>query len=164
MHIYTLRCEMLTRSTLQETFAVFENPYNLSKITPAWLSFNVTSKGVEMRAGAEITYTIKWLGVPMRWKTIIREYQPPFLFVDEQAEGPYALWRHRHTFSSESEDTRVADRVEYALPFGPLGRLAHALIVKKQLEAIFRYRQRELGKILGGKIVATVEPSITVQS
>ncbi len=162
MHIYTLRCELLTPCPLQETFAVFEDPYNLSKITPAWLSFNVTSKSrVEMRKGAEITYRIKWLGVPIHWKTIIREYEPPFLFVDEQAEGPYALWRHRHTFSPTPEGTRVADQVEYALPVGPLGRLAHGLIVRKQLKAIFRYRQQELGKILGGETIETMEPSIT---
>ena len=162
MHIYTLRCEMLTRCSLQETFTVFEDPYNLGKITPDWLNFNVTSKArVDMRKGAEITYKIKWLGIPMHWKTIIREYEPPFLFVDEQAEGPYALWRHRHTFTPTPEGARVGDQVEYALPFGPLGRLAHALVVKKQLEAIFRYRQQELGKMLGGKTIETMEPSVS---
>ena len=29
MHIYHLRCEMLAKSSLQDTFAVFEDPYNL---------------------------------------------------------------------------------------------------------------------------------------
>ncbi len=71
-----------------------------------------------MRKGAEITYTIKWLGIPMHWKTVIGDYEPPILFVDEQVEGPYALWRHQHKFSPTPEGTRVGDRVEYALPFG----------------------------------------------
>ena len=113
MAIHTLRCEMLTRRSLQETFAVFEDPYNLAKITPSWLSFQVTSpQRVEMRKGAEIEYKISWLGVPMHWKTIIREYEPPFLFIDEQAEGPYTLWRHRHTFQPCAEGTKVGDHVE----------------------------------------------------
>jgi ligand-binding SRPBCC domain-containing protein len=162
MHIYTLRCEMLTHKSLRETFEVFEDPYNLARITPSWLNFKVTSKErAQMRKGAEIDYTIRWLGIPMHWKTVIQDYEPPFLFVDEQAEGPYALWRHRHTFAPTGEGTKVGDQVEYALPFGVLGSLAHAVIVKRQLQTIFRFRQQELGKMLGGKTVETMEPVVT---
>lgn len=161
MQLYTLRCEMLTRSSLQETFAVFEDPYNLAKITPESLKFRVTSSGrVQMRKGAEIEYTISWLGLPMHWKTLIREYEPPFFFVDEQAKGPYALWRHRHTFEPAENGTKVGDRVDYALPFGPLGEVAHALMVRKQLLGIFNYRQQQLGKLFGDNAVQTVKPYI----
>lgn len=162
MHVYTLRCELLTDSSLAKAFSIFEDPYNLAKITPASLNFQVTSKNrVEMCKGAEIEYTIRWLGLPMHWKTLIREYEPPFLFVDEQAQGPYSLWRHRHTFTPTNEGVLVGDHVEYALPLGPLGQLTHALVVRRQLEAIFRFRQQELGKLLGGKTTQTVEPFVT---
>lgn len=162
MHVYTLRCEMLTDSSLEKTFAVFENPYNLAKITPSSLNFKVTSQErVQMRKCAEIEYTIRWLGIPIHWKTLILEYQPPFLFVDEQAKGPYSLWRHRHTFQSTPNGVLVGDHVEYALPLGPLGRITHALMVRRQLEGIFRFRQQQLAKILGGKTVQTVAPRVT---
>ena len=161
--IYTLRCEMLTATSLKETFALFEDPYNLAKITPAWLRFTVTSKNrVHIRKGAEITYRIKWLGVPMGWKTIITEYKPPFLFVDEQASGPYALWRHRHAFEAAGQGTLVKDQVEYALPFGPFGTLAHSVLVRRQLLGIFDYRQKELGKIFGSGARQTVAPTVTL--
>ncbi len=102
MQTYTLRCEMLTKSSLQDTFAVFEDPYNLAKITPSSLKFQVTSpQRIEMRKGAEIEYTIRWLGLPMHWKTLILEYSRRFSFVDEQAKGPYKFWRHRHTFEAD---------------------------------------------------------------
>ena len=82
MHIYTLRCEMLTRSSLQDTYALFEDPYNLAKITPSWLNFQVTTPHrVTMCKGAEIEYTIRWLGLPVHWKTEVLEYEPPFLFL-----------------------------------------------------------------------------------
>ena len=153
---------MLVRSSLQDTFAIFEDPYNLAKITPPSLSFRVTSRDpVEMRKGAEINYTIQWMKVPLHWKTIIREYEPPFLFVDEQAKGPYLLWRHRHTFEPAQSGTKVADHLDYALPFGPLGTLAHALVVRSQLLEIFDYRQEQLGKIFENKTVLTVKPHIT---
>ena len=97
----------------------------------------------------------------MHSKTLIREYQPPFLFVDEQAKGPYTLWRHRHTFKQTGKGVLVGDNVEYALPFGPIGRLTHALMVQRQLVEIFRFRQQELGKMLGGKTAQTVQPFVT---
>ncbi len=161
MHVYTLDCEMITPKSIEYAFAVFENPYNLAKITPPELGFQVTSKErVEMRRFAEIEYRIKWLGLPMHWKTLITEYDPPFMFEDEQAEGPYALWRHRHTFVDTDQGTKVADHVEYALPFGPIGRLAHGLIVGEQLKKIFVYRQDQLAKLLGGGTVRSMEPTL----
>jgi ligand-binding SRPBCC domain-containing protein len=164
MRTYVLRCEMLTKCSLRETFEVFEDPQNLSRITPAWLNFKVVSQSAEMRKGAEMDYIISWLGLPMRWKTLITEYEPPFLFVDEQTRGPYHSWKHRHTFEPSNEGTRVGDRVEYSLPLGPLGQVAHAAIVKRQLTDVFEFRQRELTKIFGGRTVQLSEPAISVSS
>lgn len=161
MKTHTLRCEMLVYRSTAETFAVFEDAHNLAKITPSWLNFTVTTPGrIDMRPGAEITYRIKWLGLPMNWKTRITEYEPPFLFVDEQEQGPYSLWRHRHTFRPADEGTVVSDHVDYALPLGSLGEIAHSALVRKQLLAIFRYRQQELSKMFSGKTREISEPRI----
>ena len=43
----------------------------------------------------------------------------------------------------------VDDEVEYELPFGPFGRLAHSLRVRRQLEEIFAYRRRAVEEIFG---------------
>lgn len=161
MKIYHLRCDLITSCPLVETFEVFKNPANLARITPSWLNFQVLTKDVQMRKGAEIEYNIKWLGLPMHWKTLISEYDPPFSFVDEQEKGPYLLWRHHHTFEETPAGAKVGDHVEYALPLGPLGDIAHAVMVKRQLEAIFRFRQREIGKLLGGETVEVTAPVIT---
>lgn len=153
---------MLARRDLAEVFSIFEDPYNLSKITPPSLSFRVTSKHkVVMRKGAEIEYSIRWLGFPMSWRTVIAEYNPPLVFIDQQAKGPYALWRHRHTFLRTRDGVRVGDQVDYALPLGPLGRMAHRVMVAKQLRAIFRYRQAKLSELFGGQTVTTLQPRIT---
>jgi ligand-binding SRPBCC domain-containing protein len=161
MRTYHLQCELITSCPLLDTFEVFKNPLNLAKITPSWLNFQVVTKDVQMRKGAEIEYNIRWLGLPMRWKTLISDYDPPNSFVDEQAKGPYALWRHHHTFEETAGGTKVGDHVEYALPLGKLGELAHTVMVKRQLEAIFRFRQREIGSLLGGKTVELMTPVIT---
>ncbi len=150
MHLYELRCEMLVRRPVTEVFSVFEDPYNLLSITPHWLNFRVTSKErVVMREGAEIDYKIRWLGIPISWKTLITAYDPPFSFVDEAIEGPYVFWRHHHTFAEQPEGTLVTDVVDYALPFGPVGQLVHRLVVGRQLRQIFAFRQKALRQLLG---------------
>ena len=123
---YQLRCRLLAPLSIADTFRAFEDPRNLAKITPPWLSFRVTTAdAIKMRRGAEIDYVIKWLGVPMRWRTLITDYQPPFSFMDEQARGPYSLWRHCHTFEETDGGTLVSDVVDYRLPLGLLGAVAH---------------------------------------
>ncbi len=164
MHTYHLRCRMLAPLPLDQVFEVFENPYNLAKITPPWLAFHVISRDqVVMRPGAEIEYRIRWLGIPLYWKTRITGYEPPFFFTDEQERGPYPLWRHHHTFQSTPEGVIVSDHVEYALPFGPLGRLAHKLVVGNQLRRIFTYRQRKLAEMFGVACRTLLAPEISTR-
>jgi ligand-binding SRPBCC domain-containing protein len=149
--IYTLERETIVPVPVREAFAFFEDPYNLARITPPSLAFRITNtERVEMRRGAGITYQIRVAGVPLSWKTVIAEYDPPSLFVDEQAAGPYRFWRHTHTFRPTPAGTIVADRVDYALPFGWVGRMAHAVYVARQLRRIFDYRQQVLTDIFRG--------------
>ena len=150
MATYELRCEQLFPLSLKETFEFFKDPANLSRITPPWLNFVIRTRDLGMAKGAEIDYTIRWMGLPLHWKTIIAEYEPPFEFVDVQAKGPYQLWHHRHTFRPTEEGTLVTDIVHYELPLGPLGALAHRLFVRRQLQEIFHFRQEALSRILGG--------------
>ena len=63
-------------------------------------------------------------------------------FVDQQLHGPYALWHHTHAFEADGPDhTLMRDTVRYALPFGPLGEVAHRLFVARDLERIFDFRR-----------------------
>lgn len=157
--MYILQCELTTPASIQDTFAVFENPYNLAKITPPALSFRILTKDLKMREGAEIDYAFRSFGLPMKWKTEITAYEPPFYFIDEARRSPYTLWRHHHTFRPSEQGTIVADKVEYELPFGFLGRLGHA-VVARQLKAIFNYRQTAIAALLGGAPTSVHPPRI----
>ncbi len=142
-----------------EVFGLFAAPENLAAITPRWLDFTLLTAPKELQAGAVLDYRIRWLGLPLRWHSMIREYDPPYRFVDVQLRGPYARWEHRHLFLEGTPEgqgegplgTWVEDRVTYRLPFGPLGRCAHALLVRRQLEAIFAYRRQQLLERFGGR-------------
>ncbi|MFM8459509.1 MAG: SRPBCC family protein [Chthoniobacterales bacterium] len=108
----------------------------------------VTPRPIEMRAGALIDYKLRVRGVPLRWRTLIREWNPPHSFVDEQIRGPYRQWIHRHTFEPKDGGTLARDIVHYAVPFD---FIAHRLLVRPDIEKIFAYRQEALRKKFGAK-------------
>ncbi len=148
-HMYTLHRRHWVPIPLADTFAFFARPENLARITPPWLGFRMrTAEPVTMAEGLLLDYIIRVLGIPLRWRSRIIEYNPPHGFRDVQVIGPYRRWDHRHRFWAETDGTVVEDRVEYALPFGLLGRLAHGLFVRRQLAAIFDYRHRQIEVLL----------------
>jgi ligand-binding SRPBCC domain-containing protein len=132
-----------------EVFEFFADPANLARLTPPWLGFTPIASPPAMGAGAILDYRIRWLGVPIRWRSFVREWDPPARFFDVQVHGPYARWEHRHMFLEEDGGTWIDDRVTYRLPLGPLGRLVHAVVVGRQLAAIWRYREARVGELLG---------------
>jgi ligand-binding SRPBCC domain-containing protein len=131
-----------------EVFAFFVDPRNLARLTPPWLGFRLLTPPPTMAPFAVLDYRIRWLGLPLRWRTLIREYDPPTRFLDVQVRGPYDRWEHRHLFLAERGGTWVEDRVTYRLPLGPLGRAMHALIVRRQLAAIWAYRRQRIGELI----------------
>lgn len=131
-----------------EVFAFFADLANLPRVTPPSLRVRVLAAPYALSAGAVCDLRITWLGVPLRWRSFIREYDAPVRFVDVQVRGPYARWEHRHLFLAERGGTWVEDRVTYRLPLGPLGRLAHALIVGRQLATLWSYRRRRMAELL----------------
>ena len=85
----------------------------------------------------------------MKWVTEITHVKEPEFFVDDQRLGPYRFWHHEHIFKEIGGGAEVHDLVHYALPFGPLGNIAHELVVKKQLKEIFDYRSGYLARKFG---------------
>ncbi|MFM8810404.1 MAG: SRPBCC family protein [Chthoniobacterales bacterium] len=149
MRIREFQCELWLPLPPDELFPFFADAGNLDAITPPWLHFRiVTPRPIEMRAGALIDYKLRVRGVPLRWRTLIREWNPPHSFVDEQIRGPYRQWVHRHTFEPKDGGTLARDIVHYAVPFD---FIAHRLLVRPDIEKIFAYRQEALRKKFGAK-------------
>jgi len=126
----------------EQVFPFFADAGNLDAITPPWLHFRmVTPPPVAMCVGALIDYELRLHGVPLRWRTLIAEWQPPHRFVDRQLRGPYREWVHEHTFEPRDGGTLARDVVQYAVPFD---LIAHPLFVRRDIETIFAFRQQAL--------------------
>ena len=153
---YVLERAQLLPGHPDEVFGFFADAFNLEAITPPWLRFRVvTPRPIAMAEGALIEYRLALHRVPVRWLTRIETWEPGRRFVDVQVKGPYRLWHHSHTFEPAGEGTLVRDRVRYKLPLGPLGRLAHAGFVRRDLERIFDFRHGQVAHRLGGAPAAS---------
>lgn len=145
MSIFEFRSRTRVPRPLPEVFAFFADAANLQELTPPWLRFEIlTPRPIEMRPGALIDYRIHLRFIPMKWCTRITVWEPPHRFVDEQLKGPYRMWLHEHTFEEDGDGTVVGDYVRYAVPFGAL---ANWLVVRRDVERIFAYREKRLGEI-----------------
>ena len=144
---YRLTAEIALPRPRADVFGFFAEPRNLERITPAWLGFGIRTAGaIPMGRGARIRYGLRLHGVPIGWESEITAYDPPRRFVDEQVRGPYRRWVHEHRFEDVEGGCLVVDRVDYA-PRG--GAVAQALLVRRDLLAIFRHRHAVLADLLG---------------
>ncbi|MFT3913695.1 MAG: SRPBCC family protein [Anaeromyxobacteraceae bacterium] len=154
---------------LPEVLAFFSDPRNLPRIMPAELDARIVSisrvppapPGDPAAAGPGTEIALTFRPAPplpfrARWRARIVAFEPGVAFEDEQAEGPFAAWRHRHEFRAERrtvegraiDGTVVRDLVRFEVGFRPLGALAARLVVGPRMRAAFRHRQRALPGLL----------------
>ena len=145
---------------IEDCFAFFADAFNLEALTPPWLGFRiVTPRPIPMRRGTTIEYVLTVRRAPVRWRTEIVEWEPGRRFVDRQVKGPFRLWQHTHAFEERPDGTLIHDTVLYRMPYGPLGAIAHRILVARDLERIFDYRRRAVERLLGGRSMRAAAPS-----
>ena len=151
MKIHTLIQSQEVPISLSESWEFFSKPENLNEITPPDLEFRITSgKPEPMHDGQIVTYKIRV--APLIWNTWVTEIKgviPEKQFIDEQRSGPYKFWHHLHEFEPTKNGTLIKDKVNYSLPFGLFGNIAHSIYVKKKLAEIFGYRKKILTEKFG---------------
>lgn len=151
MKLYQLRAKQAFPITKKEAWNFLSDPKNLKVITPDHMGFNITSGADRpMFQGQIIQYIVKpFPGYSTKWVTEITHVKEGEYFVDEQRFGPYALWHHKHFIKEINGGVEMEDIIDYKIPFGILGQIAQPLIVKKQLQQIFNYRETKLNELFG---------------
>lgn len=147
--MYQLKRTQLVKADLETCWKFFSAPANLQVITPDYMGFKVlTTVPDEMYSGLIVRYIVSpVLGIPLKWVTEITHVQDRAYFVDEQRKGPYSMWHHEHHFKEVEGGVEMTDIVSYIVPFGFIGRLAHRLFIRKQLEGIFDYRTKKVEEL-----------------
>lgn len=148
MRDLVLESRLLLARPRPEVFAFVADPRNLPRLLPRAQRLRVNAPPA-LHAGAVLDMEVRWLGVSLRWRAFVREWDPPYRFVDVQVRGPWARWEHRHRFLEADGGTLMLDRIVYRPPLGPLGRLAHVLLLERQLRRLWAHRQRRLAAELG---------------
>ena len=153
MKTYLLKTEQAIPISLDEAWNFFSSPLNLEKITPKEMNFVVTSAyntDTKMYPGMIITYKVSPIfGIKMNWMTEITHVKEGEYFVDEQRFGPYALWHHQHHFKVIKGGVLMTDILNYAIPYGIIGRLGNSILVDKQIKKIFNYREKAIKELFG---------------
>jgi hypothetical protein len=102
-----------------------------------------------LELGSRVVLQGRRWGFPQRVVSRIVEFVPNEVFADEQVEGPFRKWLHRHEFAVAPGGTRVTDRIDFEPPGGALGLLVTASFIERDLKWIFDYRSQKLRDLLG---------------
>lgn len=151
MKLYQLHSKQALPISKKKAWNFLSDPANLKVITPERMGFHILSGADRpMFPGQIIQYKVSpFPGYTTKWVTEITHVRVGEYFVDEQRFGPYALWHHKHFIREIEDGVEMEDVIDYKIPFGFLGQIAHPIIVKKQLLEIFGYREQKLKELFG---------------
>ncbi len=151
MQLYQLHAKQAVPIDRKTAWDFLSNPENLKVITPEKMGFQILNGADRpLFEGQIIQYKVSPIaGITTKWVSEITNIKEGNYFVDQQLFGPYALWHHKHFIHETDGGVIMEDLIDYKIPFGVLGRLAHPLIVKKQLQQIFAFREEKLQQLFG---------------
>ena len=129
---------VVIEAPVERVFAFHQRPDALQLLTPLFPPVRVLEKKGGIEPGGWVVLSV----AGVRWIARHTFYVENEFFVDEQVEGPFASWVHRHEFEDIGIGTRLTDRVEYLLRGGPLVNTAFAWLVKPGLFQMFAHRHR----------------------
>jgi ligand-binding SRPBCC domain-containing protein len=134
----TFAKSVLINAPVGAVFAFHERSDALSLLTPAFPPVRIINRTAGIDVGSRVELRIGLFS----WVALHTAYRKDHLFVDEQIEGPFAKWIHRHEFEDADGKTRLTDCVEYQLPGGPIVNALLGWMVKPGLNRMFQHRHR----------------------
>ncbi|QPZ39511.1 SRPBCC family protein [Paramicrobacterium chengjingii] len=92
--------------------------------------------------GETVTWRARHFGIWFAMTSEIVTLERPELFVDQQAKGPFKLFRHEHRFERRAMGTRMTDTITLASPV--FGRAAECIVLVPYLRRLIIKRNTEL--------------------
>jgi ligand-binding SRPBCC domain-containing protein len=97
-----------------------------------------------LELGDLVTFEAVHFGLRQRFTAKITEMKPPHLFVDELVKSAFRALRHIHDFRTIGGVTVMTDALEWRSPFGPLGRIADAVVIRRHMRTFLIRKQTYL--------------------
>lgn len=94
--------------------------------------------------GESVTWRAKHFGIYQKLTSKITEYKSPTLFTDEMVSGVFKEFKHEHHFENRNGETVMIDYFDYAAPFGPIGRIADKIFLKKYMTELLQKRNQTI--------------------
>jgi ligand-binding SRPBCC domain-containing protein len=93
-------------------------------------------------AGEEVTWRARHFGVWQSLTVRVDVFEPPTHFSDTMLRGAFRQMVHHHYFASSSQGTTMRDVFEFHSPFGVLGQVVDACVLKRYLRSFLVERNR----------------------
>jgi ligand-binding SRPBCC domain-containing protein len=142
-HASVVELSCTLEAPIAEVFAFHLDTRNAARISPPGQRVVSVEGTFPLELGSEVRLRTRQRPLPFAqtWRVRIARLEQPTLIEDEMLEGPFALWLHEHRFAElPGGRTRLTDHLTYALPAGPLGRIADRVVVRRLLLRTFRAR------------------------
>ena len=149
----------LIDGTPGEVWAWHRAPGALERLVPPWERVEVLSRLGGIEDGGRLEVRVG--RAPFSWRMTVRHRDaiPGRAFTDEQVEGPFGRWEHRHLMEAAGPGrVQLTDRVEYEARLGPVGTLSDSLLIHRRLERGFRYRHATIAEDLAAHRRARLAP------
>ncbi len=125
---------------VETVFAFHERPDVLELLTPPGQPIRVLRRTGGLLVGAEVEFLVPLGPFRRRWLARHTAYEKNRLFVDEQVDGPFTRWTHRHQFDAEAGGCRLTESIDLQLPLAPLSEWCAGWAVRRQLDSLFDFR------------------------
>ena len=137
-------------ASLEDVFAFHLDTRNAAAIAPRGTTVLRVDGSFPVEQGARVRLVVRQRPLPwvQRWLVEIEVVEAPTTLVDRMIEGPFARWRHERRFLAVAGGVEMTERLDYALPLGPLGRLVDHLVVRHLIGRTFTERQRLTRELL----------------
>ncbi len=148
------RYSSLLEASVERVFAFHKKPDALDKLLPAWPPARVAARRGGLEPGSEVEIELRLGPLRQRWVARHTGYRENEFFSDEQVQGPFRRWRHRHGFERvDAERCRLVDEVEFSLPLAPLSDWLAGWLVKQMLKKMFADRHARTAAACGARLV-----------
>ena len=135
-----------------DVYAWHAQPDALEQLTPPGEHIEVIERTGGIERGARVVLRFGRWPFRRRWVAVHQDYEEGRYFSDVQVSGPFAYWKHTHTFEPDGPAScTLEDKVEYALPFGLLGRWIAGSFVRHKLEKMFEHRHTVTARLVAAE-------------